>query len=344
MVQQLLLFFLQFVDFHLLNESFNGAAFSSSLLLVVGSTGNVCIWKDFESNDAVLVSSMNTNNNGTANQQQGGNNSNPSTPTTTTIPISASFSSLPTASPPQQQPQQQSSTTTTTTTTTTNAFPLTSLLQQPKLVNAFRAVPELSLKHQESPVILSQWHSYHGLLYITGDRHVKIWDIERESCIQSVPFEQADHFVIPTSMACDTSANLNCSVAMGFADGTVCLYDKRLAVTTNKPYSCAAKFKEHKQPIINMHIQKINNYQLITGSASGDIKFWDTRFLDSSIKTFEAHKGCTALAIHDYAPVMASGSNNQFVKVFNTNGDTLSMIYYHDGFLGQRIGNFVVAN
>ena len=35
---------------------------------------------------------------------------------------------------------------------------------------------------------------------------------------------------------------------------------------------------------------------------------------------------------------MAAGSQNQFVKVFNTSGKELSKICFYDGFLGQRIG------
>jgi regulatory associated protein of mTOR len=44
------------------------------------------------------------------------------------------------------------------------------------------------------------------------------------------------------------------------------------------------------------------------------------------------------LSIHDYASVIATGSQKQFVKVLNTNGKSLNTIRYHDGFLGQRIG------
>lgn len=33
-----------------------------------------------------------------------------------------------------------------------------------------------------------------------------------------------------------------------------------------------------------------------------------------------------------------SGSLNQFIGVYNTSGDNLSTIKYHEGFLGQRIG------
>jgi regulator-associated protein of mTOR len=46
----------------------------------------------------------------------------------------------------------------------------------------------------------------------------------------------------------------------------------------------------------------------------------------------------TALALHNCAPIMASGSHNQFIKVVTLAGDTLNVIRYHDGFLGQRIG------
>ena len=46
----------------------------------------------------------------------------------------------------------------------------------------------------------------------------------------------------------------------------------------------------------------------------------------------------TALAAHPNAPLLASGSHNQFIKVMTRDGEQLSVIRYHDGFLGQRIG------
>lgn len=33
-----------------------------------------------------------------------------------------------------------------------------------------------------------------------------------------------------------------------------------------------------------------------------------------------------------------SGSMNQFIAVYNANGDVISNIKYYDGFMGQRIG------
>ncbi len=57
-------------------------------------------------------------------------------------------------------------------------------------------------------------------------------------------------------------------------------------------------------------------------------------------KTFEVFKSAlTALTVHNCAPIMATGSNAQFIKIITFGGDQLgNIIKYHDGFLGQRIG------
>lgn len=39
-----------------------------------------------------------------------------------------------------------------------------------------------------------------------------------------------------------------------------------------------------------------------------------------------------------FYPLSSSGSMNQFIAVYNANGDVISNIKYYDGFMGQRIG------
>ncbi|KAK7254256.1 hypothetical protein SO694_00009154 [Aureococcus anophagefferens] len=46
----------------------------------------------------------------------------------------------------------------------------------------------------------------------------------------------------------------------------------------------------------------------------------------------------TAFDAHGNAPLLASGSHNQFIKFMARDGDQLNIVRYHDGFLGQRIG------
>jgi regulator-associated protein of mTOR len=46
----------------------------------------------------------------------------------------------------------------------------------------------------------------------------------------------------------------------------------------------------------------------------------------------------TALALHEYAPCVATGSSTQRAKVFTSTGEQLCDIRFHEGFAGQRIG------
>jgi len=102
-----------------------------------------------------------------------------------------------------------------------------------------------------------------------------------------------------------------------------------------------ATLAEHYGYVVDVHMDRVGgdpSSRLVSGSVHGDIKIWDLG-MRASVSTIEAHKEpMTAMAVHDYAPVIASGSQNQFVKIFSLQGELLSTIRYHDGFLGQRIG------
>jgi len=52
----------------------------------------------------------------------------------------------------------------------------------------------------------------------------------------------------------------------------------------------------------------------------------------------------TALAVHNYAPILACGSEKQKIKVYSSTGEELNIIRYHEGFLGQRIGPISCLN
>jgi WD40 repeat protein len=56
-------------------------------------------------------------------------------------------------------------------------------------------------------------------------------------------------------------------------------------------------------------------------------------------QTFSTRTGdVTAFAVHPYAPIIASGSQNQKIHMQDFDGLELNQIRYHEGFLGQRIG------
>lgn len=193
------------------------------------------------------------------------------------------------------------------------------------------------------------------MLYAGGNVDViRVWDLQRELSVLNIP-TSADSPV--TCLNVDKDGGK--LVVAGCADGSVRLYDVR---TSNK-YSPVAVFSEHKGPVINVAKPKSTPFRLVSGATGGTVKFWDYRVATSSnaastvaapaspaqqqgtgasiaLKTITAHTHSvmTALSVHDYAPLIATGSQDQRIKVMNFNGDELSIIRYHDGFLGQRIG------
>ena len=73
-------------------------------------------------------------------------------------------------------------------------------------------------------------------------------------------------------------------------------------------------------------------------SVDGDIKIWDSRSSQSLHTMANTVPNMTALDVHPQSELFAVGSANQIIKVFNLNGDSISTVRYHDGFMGQRIG------
>jgi len=81
-------------------------------------------------------------------------------------------------------------------------------------------------------------------------------------------------------------------------------------------------------------------YKIVSASQTGDIQFLDVRRAAEPYLTIEAHRGSlTALAIHRHAPVVASGSAKQMIKVFSLEGEQLTKIRYQPSFMGQTIGS-----
>lgn len=79
--------------------------------------------------------------------------------------------------------------------------------------------------------------------------------------------------------------------------------------------------------------------QIVSASQAGDIQFLDIRNHSDAYLTIDAHRGSlTALAVHRHAPIIASGSAKQLIKVFSLEGEQLGTIRYHPTFMAQKIG------
>ncbi|KAI9922345.1 hypothetical protein PsorP6_002603 [Peronosclerospora sorghi] len=199
----------------------------------------------------------------------------------------------------------------------------------PKLLTAFIAVPDLVPGTRGSGLVMN-WQQKASMMYTGGNSSVlRGWDLHHEKCTVSLP-TQTDSCI--TSMASDES--MRGMVVAGFGDGTLRIYDTR----SRPDYAVKVVMKEHTSWVVQTHIY-IGRNELLTGSVTGELKFWDMRYPKNSVKSLEALRSpMTALAVHNYAPIFASGSHNQFIKVFRCDGEQMALIRYHEGFLGERIG------
>lgn len=128
----------------------------------------------------------------------------------------------------------------------------------------------------------------------------------------------------------------------GFGDGAVRIYDRRLAPRD----SMVKVWKEHKAWIVKAHMQRGGMRELVSGSATGEVKLWDIR-MDSPVRGFLAHtKGMRSLSVHEHAPIIATGSTWHDVKLWNTSTPkdlSLSTIKPYSSFLHQNRSNPVTG-
>jgi len=202
------------------------------------------------------------------------------------------------------------------------------------LVTAWRALPDVAVNgipvNVNSKVVVD-WQQELGRVLVSGEvGYVKVWDAEKELCVQDIPTE------CDSGVTCLASEQ-NCMVFVaGCADGSVRVFDQRL----HSKYSHTTTFTEHKKWVVDVAMPKARPNTVVSGSVTGEIKFWNLGMghTGQAETTINCNNTMTALAVHDFAPILASASQNQKIRVHSFTGEELGMIRYHDGFLGQRIG------
>ncbi|KAF8748893.1 hypothetical protein HU200_012820 [Digitaria exilis] len=126
--------------------------------------------------------------------------------------------------------------------------------------------------------------------------------------------------------------------AAGFADGSVRIFDVR---SPDRLIYMAKPHAPRTEKVVGIGFQPgFDPYKIVSASQAGDIQFLDVRRAAEPYLTIEAHRGSlTALAVHRHAPIVASGSAKQMIKVFSLEGEQLTIIRYQPSFMGQRIGS-----
>ncbi|XP_061954351.1 regulatory-associated protein of TOR 1-like isoform X1 [Populus nigra] len=200
-----------------------------------------------------------------------------------------------------------------------------------KLVTAFSSIQGHKPGVRSLNAVVD-WQQQSGYLYASGEiSSIMLWDLDKEQLIHS----------IPSSSDCSVSAMSASEVhggqfAAGFVDGSVKLYDVRIRemlVCASRPHT------ENVVRVVGIGFQPgLDPGKIVSASQGGDMKFLDMRNLMNPYLTIKAHRGSlTALSVHRHAPIIASGSAKQIIKLFSLNGEQLDSITYHLTIMGQKI-------
>ncbi|KAI4748826.1 hypothetical protein E4T50_00815 [Aureobasidium sp. EXF-12298] len=186
-----------------------------------------------------------------------------------------------------------------------------------ELVAAFRALTDLVPSTHNAGLVFD-WQQGQGRVLVAGDlRVIRVWQAGTELCTADIPARSGS---CVTSLTSDQVEG-NVFVA-GFGDGAIRVYDQR-----NRPAESMVRvWKEHKGWVVGCHLQRGGMRELISAERGGAVRLWDIR-MDRSVGVVKG-KGeggigtCRTLSVHEHAPVFATGSSHNAVRVFSTNNVT----------------------
>jgi regulator-associated protein of mTOR len=197
-----------------------------------------------------------------------------------------------------------------------------------ELVTAFRALTDLVPSNKHAGLVFD-WQQGRGLILVAGDvKVIRVWNAGTEICTSDIPARSGSCITSLTSDQVEGDVFI-----AGFGDGAVRVYDQR-----QKPATAMVKvWKEHRQWVTNVHLQRGGQRELVSGCRSGEVKLWDIR-MDKSVKTIKATQDTLrTLSVHEHAPVFAAGTQRHQVKLFNLHtGKVVSTVEPYSGFLRDR--------
>ncbi|KAG6001375.1 hypothetical protein E4U21_004408 [Claviceps maximensis] len=205
-----------------------------------------------------------------------------------------------------------------------------------ELATSWRALTHMVPSNVNSGMVFD-WQQVTGRVLVAGDvRVIRVWYAAHETCIMDIPARSGS---CVTSLTSDQMTG-NTFVA-GFGDGAVRVFDTR-----QRPQdSMVRKWKDEsdRQWVKSVHMQRGGQRELIAASRNGKIKIWDIR-MDNPLRSFETTRDTLRTAsTHEHLPVVAVGTSQHAVKVFNLMGNELSRLEPYSSFLQQSRGSPISA-
>ncbi|KAF4553212.1 Target of rapamycin complex 1 subunit mip1-like protein [Elsinoe fawcettii] len=187
-----------------------------------------------------------------------------------------------------------------------------------ELAASFRALTDLVPSTINSGCVC-EWQQGQGRLLVAGDvKMIRVWSAATELCVTDIPARSGSNI---TSLTSDqVEGNI---FAAGFGDGAIRIFDARC-----KPgESMVRLYKDHKGWIVGCHLQRGGMRELISAERAGPVRLWDIR-MDKHVGLVNGKGGLKgagtlrSLSVHEHAPVFATGSSHNALRVFSTNNIT----------------------
>ena len=231
----------------------------------------------------------------------------------------------------------------------------------PTMVSSFFAS---SVKPSPNPSdtsgLVCEWQPSHHMLICGGSSDkISFWDLETEKLVTEIDTEtQADVTTLTTAWDFDQLGMGPSSTSSGYSgigpdvlvsghsDGTIKIFDIRLPGYAADDGSArrrrrrVSQYNEHKRWVVSTTFTAYGNrHLLLSGTLDSEIKAWDLR-MSTSIRTIDAQRSMiTACAVHTKMPLVATGSEHQYIKLLTLDGKTIQVLRYHEKkSSGHRIG------
>ncbi|XP_045497811.1 regulatory-associated protein of mTOR [Colias croceus] len=174
------------------------------------------------------------------------------------------------------------------------------------------------------PGTLLRWSARRCSLALAGPAPaVRLWDAVAEML-------QAD-IDTGTEAAATSLWRGRWQAVCGFADGCVRAWDERA------PRDALYALRDHSAPVLAA-APRHDHHAILTGCMDGTVRIYDTRKVSAAVVVVRAPGPLAALDVHPRAPLLACGSVNQCISIYDLRGAHLNTIKFHEGFMGARIG------
>lgn len=209
-----------------------------------------------------------------------------------------------------------------------------------ELVSAWVGIPGM---RTGKPGMVIDWQQDRSrmLVFGGGDTKVALWDVNKELSLELR--SKAGSFGSVASAVGDSTGDL---VFAGCSDGMVRCFDLRdpnLLVASGPVEVDVGLVHTHISRVVQVSLQREGAFGglLVSGCIRGGVAVHDPRKFADPVYTYDAHTNSplNALAVHNYAGIVATGSSKQFVNIMQLDGSVINRIKYYDGFLGTRIGS-----